>query len=105
MSRKKDRKLPWTPGHLSADRQTIYFKIDELWAFLNYVSAHEGTPWPFSKEKFAEDMEKFGMKITNVFVDGRVERRLAAPTKLFYGDSVPSREQFGDGGLIAHPIN
>ena len=105
MSRKKDRKTPWAPGHLSADRQMIYFKIDESWEFLNYISARDRKPWPFVKETFAKDMEEFGMKRTSVFIDGKVECRLAAPTELFYGDSVPSPEQFGDGGLIAHPIN
>jgi hypothetical protein len=105
MEKHMARKKSWTPGHLSADRQTIYFKIDELWEFLNYISAREGEPWPFPKETFAEDMEAFGMKITDVFIDGKVERRLAAPTKLFYGDSVPSPEDFGDGGLTADPIN
>jgi len=106
MSRTKDLKSCWTPGHFSADRQTIYFKIDELWEFLNFISSRKGEPWPFAKETFTEDMEQIGMgKITTVLVADKPERRLAVPTKQFYGDRVPLPDDFGEDGLTAQPIN
>jgi hypothetical protein len=106
MSRKKDLKSSWTPGNFSADRQTIYFKIDDLYELMHHIPVTHEEPWPFSKETFAEDMQKIGMgKITMVSIAEKLERRLAVPTKKSYHTSVPLSEDFGEDGLTAHPIS
>jgi hypothetical protein len=106
MSRKKDLKSSWTPGHFSADRQTIYFKIDDLYELMHHIAVTHKEPWPFSKKTFAEDMQKIGMgKITMVSIAEKLERRLAVPTKKFYHTSAPLPEDFGEDGLTAHPIS